>query len=180
MATQTARRPISKGICAFCKAEVVKNKITQHLKTCKQRLASIASQEEKSQEPKTRLFHILAEGQYNPQYWLHFEVPASEPLWLLDSFLKEMWIDDLDHLSSFTINGTDYGTAYPDDFYSYQRKAQEYAAREDEDAKGDEQAKISRLIEEATSGFVKGQFAGRTGIISIDFSGWVSELRKPR
>ena len=89
MATQTARRPISKGICAFCKAEVVKNKITQHLKTCKQRLASIASQEEKSQEPKTRLFHILAEGQYNPQYWLHFEVPASEPLWLLDSFLKE-------------------------------------------------------------------------------------------
>ena len=104
METQPARRPISKGNCAFCKAELAKNKMTQHLKSCKQRLAAIATQEEKSQETKTRLFHILAEGQYNPQYWLHFEVPASESLWLLDGFLKKMWINDLDHLSGFTIN----------------------------------------------------------------------------
>ena len=56
-------------------------------------------QEEKSQETKTRLFHILAEGQYNPQYWLHFEMSASEDLWALDNFLKKMWVDDLDYLS---------------------------------------------------------------------------------
>src|SRR5437763_1540981 len=119
MATQYAKSSISKGICEFCKGEFMKNKMTQHLKSCKQRLASIALQEEKAQETKTRLFHILAEGRYNPQYWLHFEVPASKSLWSLDSFLKAMWIDDLDHLSGFTINGTNYSIDYPDDFFSF-------------------------------------------------------------
>src|SRR5437764_14579245 len=95
--------------------------MTQHLKFCKQRLATLATQEKQSQEAKTRLFHILAEGQYNPQYWLHFEVPASEPLWSLDRFLKDMWIDDLDHLSGFTINGTNYSVDYPDEFFSFHK-----------------------------------------------------------
>jgi hypothetical protein len=65
MKTQPTSKPISNGICTFCNGEIAKNKMTQHLKFCKQRLASIASQEEKSQETKTRLFHILAEGRYN-------------------------------------------------------------------------------------------------------------------
>src|SRR2546429_9825012 len=41
METQTTRRPISKRTCAFCNAELAKNKMTQHLKSCKQRLANI-------------------------------------------------------------------------------------------------------------------------------------------
>src|SRR5436190_19260359 len=118
METQSTPRPLSQGTCVFCKAELAKNKMTQHLKFCKQRLATLATQEQRSQEMKTRLFHILAEGQYNPQYWLHFEVPATVSLWSLDSFLKDMWIDDLDHLSGFTINGTNYSIDYPDDFFS--------------------------------------------------------------
>src|SRR5215469_14433593 len=120
MEPQVAHRPISKGICTFCQTELAKNRMTQHLKFCKQRLATLAEQEEQSQKPKTRLFHILAEGQYNPQYWLHFEVPASASLWSLDSFLKDMWIDDLDHLSSFTINGTNYSEDFEDEFVSFQ------------------------------------------------------------
>src|SRR5438105_309741 len=119
METQPTRRTISKGTCAFCKAEFAKNQMTQHLKSCKQRLADIAAQEQKSRKTKTRLFHILAEGQYNPQYWLHFEVPATESLWSIDRFLKDMWIDDLDHLSGFTINGTNYSQDYPDEFFSF-------------------------------------------------------------
>jgi len=99
METQSTPRPISQGTCAFCKAELVKNKMTQHLKFCKQRLTTLAAQERQSQEKKIHIFHILAEGKYNPQYWLHFEVPASEALGSLDRFLKDMWIDDLDHLS---------------------------------------------------------------------------------
>jgi len=39
METQATRRSISKGICTFCKTELAKNKMTQHLKSCKQRLA---------------------------------------------------------------------------------------------------------------------------------------------
>jgi len=182
MATESARRPISRGICAFCKVEFAKNKMTQHLKTCKQRLASIASQEETSQEPKTRLFHILAEGQYNPQYWLHFELPASEPLWSIDHFLKAMWIDDLDHLSGFEIRGTNYSYNYADDLYSFKGTphADFVEEEEDEDVEREEQAKISKLIDQATSVYPSGDFAGRTGMIHIDFSAWVSELKKPR
>jgi hypothetical protein len=180
MEAQPTRRPISKGICAFCKVELAKNKITQHLKSCKQRLASIASQEENPQETKMRLFHILAEGQYNPQYWLHFEVPASASLGVLDNFLKDMWIDDLDHLSGFEINGTSYNTAYPDDFFSFSKGFKEESI-EEEDVSHGKQAKVKRLIDEATSTYLKQQyFAGRTGLIHIDFSAWVSELRKPR
>src|SRR5690349_13056559 len=101
MVAEKTHQTVSTGACKACGAEVAKNKMTQHLKFCKQRLADIAAQEAKSRKPKTRLLHILAEGKYNPQYWLHFEVPASEPLWILDRFLKKMWIEDLDHLSGF-------------------------------------------------------------------------------
>jgi len=117
MATKSTHKPISTGYCAFCKAELAKSRMTQHLKSCKQRYAAIATYEEKSSEAKTRLFHILAEGRYNPEYWLHFEVAASESLWSLDDFLKYMWIEDLDHLSSFTIDGTSYRDDPPE--YSF-------------------------------------------------------------
>ena len=69
METQTTLRPISTGTCAFCKAELAKNKMTQHLKFCKQRLANIAAQEGKSRKAKTRLLHILAEGSRRPAEW---------------------------------------------------------------------------------------------------------------
>ena len=38
MSSQSAERPAYPGICEFCNAEVAKNKMTQHLKFCKQSL----------------------------------------------------------------------------------------------------------------------------------------------
>lgn len=179
METQSARRPISIGTCAFCKAELAKNKMTQHLKSCKQRLAAIATQEKKSQKTKTRLFHILAEGRYNPQYWLHFEVPASESLWSLDGFLKDMWIDDLDHLSGFTINGTDYSDDYPDDFFSFN----EVEETEEEEISEEEKEKETReLVDQVISNFAEGP-ASYLGIPlnPAPFSAeWIAEIKKPR
>ena len=209
MATQPAGKPISKGICEFCKSEVAKNKMTQHLKSCKQRLATIAAQEEKSQETKTRLFHILAEGEHYPGYWLHFEVPASEPLWVLDDFLKDMWIDDLDHLSGFTINGTDYSNDEPDDFFFF---SGEEAEEEGEDEEGesvkeeevesslvegkneikdekdeeseedDEQPELSEIIEDTISLFSPGveRLSEPDETMDTALSAWLSEIRKPR
>jgi hypothetical protein len=179
METQPARRPISKGNCAFCKAELAKNKMTQHLKSCKQRLAAIAAQEEKSQETKTRLFHILAEGQYNPQYWLHFEVPASESLWLLDGFLKKMWINDLDHLSGFTINGTDYSNEYPDDFFSFHEVEE---TEEEEISEEEKEKEMRELVDNVVSTFVEGP-ASYPGIpLNPDplSAEWIAEIKKPR
>ena len=169
METQRARRPISKGLCAFCKTELAKNKMTQHLKSCKQRLATIASQEEQSQETKTRLFHILAEGQYSPQYWLHFELPASASLWSVDGFLKAMWIDDLDHLSGFEINGTHYQYDYADNLYSFT------GVKEEEE-------KSTEVIEKVISRYT----AKTASYADIPFmadplpAAWIAEIKKPR
>src|SRR5437868_8315468 len=148
METETTHRPISTGTCESCGAELAKNKMTQHLKFCKQRLANIAAQEGKSRKAKTRLLHILAEGRYNPQYWLHFEVPASESLWTLDQFLKAMWIDDLDHLSGFTINGTNYSTDYPDEFFSFHEVEE---AEEEEISEEEQEKELRELVDNTVS-----------------------------
>src|SRR3989440_11724567 len=177
METQTTRRPISKGTCAFCKAEFAKNKMTQHLKSCKQRLANIAAQEGKTRKTKTRLFHILAEGQYNPQYWLHFEVPASESLWSLDSFLKDMWIDDLDHLSGFTINGTNYSIDYPDDFFSLNEVEE---IEEEEISEEEKEKELRELVDGIVSEFAEAP-ASHLGIPLNPLSAeWIAEINKPR
>jgi hypothetical protein len=181
METQSARRPISIGTCAFCKAEFAKNKMTQHLKSCKQRLATIATQEEKSPQTKTRLFHILAEGRYNPQYWLHFEVPASESLWSLDDFLKDMWIDDLDHLSGFTINGTDYSIDYPDDFFSF-NEVEETEETEISEEEEEKEKEMRELVDKVISNFIGGP-ASYLGIpLNPDplSAKWIAEIKKPR
>ena len=179
METQTTRRPISIGICAFCNAELAKNKMTQHLKSCKQRLATIAAQEGKSRKTKTRLFHILAEGQYNPQYWLHFEVPASESLWTLDSFLKDMWIDDLDHLSGFTINGTNYSIDYPDDFFSFNEVEE---TEEEEIAEEEKEKELRELVDGIVSEFaeISASNPGSPSNPAPLLTEWIAEIKKPR
>jgi len=181
METQSTPRPISQGTCAFCKAELVKNKMTQHLKFCKQRLTTLAAQERQSQEKKIHIFHILAEGKYNPQYWLHFEVPASEALGSLDRFLKDMWIDDLDHLSGFTINGTNYSTDYPDDLFFFGEEEEEEV--EEEELSEEEQEKALReFVDEVISQFTE-RFASYLGVPSNPDSlptEWFAEIKKPR
>ena len=78
----------SKGTCYYCKSEIEKGKMTQHLKYCKQRAAAIAAEAKAPTEQKTRLFHLIVEGLWSPEYWMHLEIPASEPLVTLDSFLR--------------------------------------------------------------------------------------------
>ncbi len=179
METQTTHRAISKGTCEFCKAEFAKNKMTQHLKSCKQRLADIAAQEGKSRKTKTRLFHILAEGQYNPQYWLHFEVPASESLWSLDSFLKDMWIDDLDHLSGFTINGTNYSIDYPDEFFSLEEVEE---TEEEEISEEEKEKELRELVDETVSEFaeISASYPGSPLNPAPLLTEWIAEIKKPR
>ena len=108
MATSSKTSVTTKGICNFCNGEFDKAKMTQHLKHCKQRAAAIAASTEDGAKQKQRLFHILAEGRYNPQYWMHLEIPASESLFTLDGFLRDIWVECCDHLSAFEIGGTSY------------------------------------------------------------------------
>jgi hypothetical protein len=138
----------------------------------------LTSQEQSSQETTTtRLFHILAEGRYHPEYWLHFEVPASASLWLVDDFLKDMWIEDLDHLSGFTINGTDYSAEYPDDFFSETEKKEPEEISEEEK---DQDTKAA--IEEILTKFAPGTAFSFGKPFSPDplLTEWIAAIKKPR
>jgi hypothetical protein len=171
-----AHRALSKGTCAFCNVELAKNKMTQHLRSC---TARRARQEKPSQETKTRLFHLLAEGQYQPEYWLHFELPASAALWTVDDFLKAMWIEDLDHLSGFTINGTDYSVDDPDAWYALPAGAEPEAEALTEQ----EQAEALReVVGQVISSWVEGS-ASALGIaahLELLVPEWIAEIKKPR
>jgi hypothetical protein len=104
------------GTCNFCKEEFDKRSMTQHLKRCKLRAAAIAAEDAKKRKVKTRLLHLIVEGQYNPQYWMHLEISANEPLLTLDSFLRDIWLECCGHLSAFEIGEVTYKSE-PDDFY---------------------------------------------------------------
>src|SRR5205814_9316988 len=98
MARRATTSVVSSGICSFCQSEIDKRKMTQHLKYCKQRASTIA-EENASSTPKTKLFSLLVEGHYNPQYWMNLEIPDSEELATLDDFLRAIWLECCDHLS---------------------------------------------------------------------------------
>jgi hypothetical protein len=104
MATDTGKQAPSQGICHFCQGEFAKNKMAQHLKSCKAR----AEQEASQAGEKMQLLHLQIEGKYRPEYWMHLEIPAEATLADLDDFLRAVWVECCDHLSQFTIDGVSY------------------------------------------------------------------------
>src|SRR5579862_1072328 len=112
----------STGKCSFCKSEIGKGRMTTHLKSCKERMAVIAAEtgESKRKKPTARLFQLLVEGRYNPQYWMHIEVPAQESLQTLDDFLRDIWLECCGHLSAFKIDGVSYENNDPEGLGTWQ------------------------------------------------------------
>ncbi len=98
MDDQTKRRT-SKGKCELCGGTFGKAAMTRHLGSCRQK------QVPQEGLKKTKLFHIVVEGRYLPQYWMHIEVPAKATLEDLDGFLRDTWLECCGHLSAFTIEG---------------------------------------------------------------------------
>src|SRR6266700_1128140 len=137
MATSSKTTVTTKGVCNFCNGEFDKAKMTQHLKHCKQRAAVIAVSIGDGTKQKQKLFHILAEGRYNPQYWMHLEIPASQPLFTLDGFFRDIWVECCDHLSGFEIGGTSYADE-PGDF-SFEIIGAEVQEEKDEEEKEEDE-----------------------------------------
>lgn len=102
----------TKGTCQFCHGELNKAAMTRHLETCAQRTDATATVNRKSTK-KTKIVHLLIEGRYQPQYWMHLELPAQATLQTLDDFLRSTWLECCGHLSKFEIAGVSYAS-YPD------------------------------------------------------------------
>jgi hypothetical protein len=75
----------------------------RHLKACKRKTYASGAK-----TAKRTAFHLLVEGRYQPEYWMHVEVPASATLDVLDRFLRDTWLECCGHMSEFEIDGTRY------------------------------------------------------------------------
>lgn len=88
----------STGKCNLCGQAFSRTGIGRHLKQCGD-----------SRKSGVKLaFHIVVEGRYSKQYWLHAALPCASGLWELDRFLRAIWLECCGHLSAFTINGRHY------------------------------------------------------------------------
>lgn len=95
MTNKKKTKELSKGKCNICNEVIAKNVMTKHL---------VLHQKEKaSSRGSSNHFHLLVEGRYNREYWLHLEVPAKTSLKKLDSFLRDIWLECCGHLSLFRI-----------------------------------------------------------------------------
>ena len=95
---------ISTGKCNLCNGTFSKAAITKHLESCKQRKAIFGVR------LKKKIFHLVVEGRYLPEYWMHLEAPADATLEDLDQFLRDIWLECCGHMSAFTIEKTRYIT----------------------------------------------------------------------
>jgi len=111
MAKQT-----SKGQCNLCGDTFSKSAMTKHLKSCKQKQADSATSTPDKVLRKVQVFHLVVEGLYSPDYWMHLEVPADSKLEVLDRFLRDIWLECCGHMSMFNIQDKRYSVAPMTDF----------------------------------------------------------------
>ena len=91
----------SYGECFLCGRSLNKRGMTRHLRACRRR-----SRETRAKgTPSVLLYHLVVEGKYEPEYWLHLEIPAKTSLEDLDRFLRAIWLECCGHLSQFTFSG---------------------------------------------------------------------------
>jgi hypothetical protein len=113
------KRTISNGKCNLCGGVFDKAAMTSHLKSCV-RKQNVSETSTAQKGPKGKpVFHLVVEGRYLPEYWMHLEVPASAALDTLDRFLRDTWLECCGHMSEFEIEGRRYSVEPidPDDEY---------------------------------------------------------------
>jgi hypothetical protein len=102
------KRTMTSGVCQLCKEVVGKAAMTRHLTKCLKEHATSSTAVSKAASSKVPLFHLLVQGRYNPQYWIHVEIPGTATLADLDAFLRQLWLECCGHLSTFIIGGTHF------------------------------------------------------------------------
>lgn len=115
MANQRNGTPKMKGKCYLCGGTFSKSAMTRHLARCKREHVLEMS----GGRLAGRSFHLVVEGRYDREYWLHLEVSAKKTLDSLDSFLRDIWLECCGHLSQFIIGGKYYASSQVDDDFGF-------------------------------------------------------------
>jgi len=84
----------SKGNCYLCGASLGKTAMKNHL---------VEFHKEDKGEQLCCL--LKAEGAYDKDYWLYFDVPVDKTLSAVDGFLRMIWLECCGHLSEFCFPG---------------------------------------------------------------------------
>ena len=116
-------RQTSKGQCNLCGGTFSKSAMSKHLKSCIQKQADSATSSPEQASRNEQVFHLVVEGRYSPDYWMHLEVPADARLEELDSFLRDIWLECCGHMSMFTIQDKRYSVAPMAEFDEKSMKA---------------------------------------------------------
>jgi hypothetical protein len=114
---------MSKGQCNLCGGTFSKLAMTKHLKSCKQKQADSATLAPDQVSREVQVFHLVVEGRYLPDYWMHLEVSADAKLEVLDRFLRDIWLECCGHMSMFSIQDKRYSVAPTADFDEKSMKA---------------------------------------------------------
>lgn len=86
---------VSKGNCYICGAALSKTAFKKHA------LTAHPCGDEDAQECVV----LKVEGADDKNYWLYLDMPATSTLKMLDSFLREIWLECCGHLSAFYAAG---------------------------------------------------------------------------
>ena len=95
----------SKGTCLLCKKTFSKQSVSAHLKACREKHPAKGSRLKAAQT-----LHLVVEGTYLPEYWMHLEAAAEATLEDLDLLLRDTWLECCGHLSGFKIEGVYYNS----------------------------------------------------------------------
>ena len=94
-------RATTSGKCESCGKEYGKAQITRHLAKCLSERQPTGKASAKRQSCET--LHLLIEGFYQPDYWIHVDTPADTEFISLDQFLRDLWLECCGHLSAFKL-----------------------------------------------------------------------------
>jgi hypothetical protein len=139
--------------------------MSQHLKYCKQRAPVIAAEEAKAAKSKnaqkTKLFHIVVEGRYNPQYWMHLEVPDIDTFDDLDQFLRDIWLECCGHLSEFRVGNKSYSSQPEELMWDIPDVVEVEGEEGDEEEDEDEEGLFDPELDEELENMSPTEAAGR-------------------
>jgi hypothetical protein len=92
-------RKASKGTCRLCNAVLTGTGMSKHLQSCLPK--HVEGLQESKGSKRGSFFHIMVQGAHAPEYWLHLKVSSEAKLKVLDTFLREIWLECCGHLSAF-------------------------------------------------------------------------------
>ncbi len=96
------------GTCILCRKSFSKPGMTRHLQMCRQKDPGGEGGPGLGKGRKKQGFHLVVEGLYRPEYWMHLEIADNARLEALDFYLRRTWLECCGHMSAFVIRGRNH------------------------------------------------------------------------